>query len=78
MISGRALIALALIGVGAYVLRKGTEAAVSSIQGLGADPTQAELDAKLAEAQAMAALINSVPVVLPPLPQVGPKLWQPT
>ncbi len=76
MISGRALIAIALIGVGAYVLKKGTDAA-SSMQGLGADATPEELAAERARLQPTIDAINAIPITFPPMPQVGPKLWQP-
>ncbi len=75
MISGRAIIALSVIGVGLYVLKRG-EAAASGMQGLGADPTQAELDAKLAAGEAQIAAINALPINLPPMPKVGPVLWK--
>lgn len=75
MISGRAVVVLGMIGVGWYVLKRG-EAAAAAMQGLGADPTQAEVDAQLAQGQALIAAIKAIPVPTPVLPPIGPRPWQ--
>ncbi len=73
--SGRAILVLGLVGVGIYVLKRG-EAAASAMQGLGADPTQADIDARQAQGQAMINAINAIPVPNPVLPLLGPRPWQ--
>jgi hypothetical protein len=75
MVSGRTLVVLGLVGVGLYVLRKGT-AAASSVHGLGeaATPAQAEaLAAKAAAGAANIVRISQMLIVTPPMPQVGPR-----
>ncbi len=77
MLSGRAIVTLGLIGLGAYVLRKGVGAAESAaMQGLDGELTQAEIDAEQARGQAMIAAINAIPIVIPPMPSGGPRPWQ--
>ncbi len=75
MASGRALVVLGMVGLGVYLLQKGKEAA-SSVHGLGADPTQAEIDARLAQANQQIAQLKAMPIVIPPLQVPGPRPWQ--
>lgn len=77
MISGRAVVVLGLVGVGLYVMRRGADVA-STMQGLGADLTQADIDAQEAAGMARIAAINAMPIVLPPLPKVGPVPLKPS
>ncbi len=75
MASGRAIVVLGMIGLGLYVLNKGKEAA-SSVQGLGADPTPADINAKLAQANQQIAQLKAMPIVIPPIQVPGPRPWQ--